>query len=917
MRVSSADNRRTLQQSQLAVQSLSLESSLQGQKGTIPSNQAAAALSSDALDVNGALDSMFSTVGTRNTPPRSSGAGAAPAVAASRSMMPQMAVRTQSAQLPTGSNGVPIRGGSAKSRQFGLPVGSDAPSSASRRGAMDVSVNVGRQYDDAAVEDESQPRTGGGGTSSGGKKRSASQNITRKSPGSSRTDALSPRGFVASDGGGPTKRQRAGLYAPTGTEAPMIQQLQQQQKQLSSVDIEHISRGLGQAQTPRARAAQLMVLQQQIQQAQAFAQGAEQVTSAQFLSQIGSGDKGNSARNVGRYASRPGGAPNPSFGAQDPGMNNRQREAFIPAQMSGGRRIPGGGMNERENNGSMDVRGSTRGQKGAEGSFAAAQTADQAGIATAGPALNIPDNNMPIPMNPDFFYLLERQHSFMPNTAKMNMPANTAAFPGLTANLNAAKKVGQNGSSDGNVKDSGRDDQVAVVCDVTKQHNDAQISEHIQRDSHISLDSGGLKDDAGSMHLRQAFSGNDLLKSSSAMQITEQDMAIANEKKSKSEANGGTNSKQNAGRGEIRRSGSSRAMKTIETTGASGSLPRPDSSGKANGLSGSAGAIAQTGLGTMAAGTKRDKGSGDLEVESRSTKSDRQGSGNRGGGTPSQKSTASGGSGAVDVRGTQGTSSTTRRGRGRSRGRGSGGRRSRAERAPPRGSAAGRSGSSIQPPRTSALDQSVSVSAGMPMGSEAGRGTQNDVDERIPTSSILARPRGNVQSVEARGQSQKPERNRLPHGKPNESQAELGSVPKLGFENEASGNNESRGQGQQSGSHLHSDGGPLLEMLPQPGNVGAGRGAGDEAGLDAGDKEFTIHQFALVAGNGTGKLGGHSGNNLNLDMQYLAEDETDIGNMLHTMQGNHLALDAGTDFEEDNILGVTDPDLGMTGRNRG
>eukprot|EP00177_Eucheuma_denticulatum_P003331 GFKZ01006020.1.p1 GENE.GFKZ01006020.1~~GFKZ01006020.1.p1 ORF type:complete len:1215 (-),score=189.63 GFKZ01006020.1:86-3730(-) len=918
MRVSSADNRRTLQQSQLAVQSLSLESSLQGQRATPPSEQAAAALSSDALDANGALDSVLSSVGTRTTPPRTSGTGAAPAVAVSRSMMPQMAGRTQSAQLPTGSNGVPIRGGSVKSRQYGLPAGSDAPSSASRRGAMDISVNVGPQYDDAAVEDESQPRTGGGRTSSGGKKRSASQNISRKSPGSSRTDALSPRGFGASEGGGPAKRQRAaGLYAPTGADAPMIQQLQHQQKPLSGVDIEQISRGLGQAHGTLRGRTHLMAFQHQRQQ-QAFAQSAEQVSNAQFLSQIASGDKSGGARNVGRYVPRPGGAPNPTFAAHEHGVNNRQREAYISAQMSAGRRTAGGGINERENNGNVEGRGSSRVQKGSEGNFAAAQAADQAGIATAGPALNIQDNNMSVPMNQDILLFLERQIGFIPNAGKMNMPASTSAFPGLTANLSASKKAGQNVSGDGNLKDSGRDDQVGVVGDVTKQHNDAQISDHIQRDSHMPLDSGGLKDDAGSMHIPQAFNGNDLLKSSSAMQITEQDIAIVNEKKSKSDANVGPNSKQSSGRGEIRRTGSSRAMKTIETTDVSRTLQRPDSGGKANGLSGSAGAIAQSALGTMGAGSKRDKGSGDLEVESRSTKSDRQGSGNRGGGTPSQKSTASGGSGAVDVRGTQGTSSTARRGRVRSRGRGSSGRRSRAERAPPRGSAAGRTGSSNQPPRTSALDQNVSASAGMPLGSDAGRGTQNDVDERTPTSAILAPPRGNVQNVEARVQSQKAERNRLPHGKANDSQAELGSVPKLGFETEASGNNENRGQAQQSGSHLHSDGGPLLEMLPQPGSVGAGRGAGDDTGLDSVEKEFTMQQLGLVAGNGTGKLGGHNGSNYNYDLQqYLAEDETDIGNMLHSMQG-HLALDAGTDFEDDNILGVTDPgDLGMTGRNRG
>lgn len=898
MRNSSVDNRRQLSHSQLAVQSLPLDPSHQGQKPSMPPEQssaAAAALSGDMLDVN-ALESVFSTAGPRNTQPASdvavsAAAAAAAAAAASRGMIPQMGGRPQSSHMSTGTYPQPHRGGgSTKSRQYGgLPVGSEAPSSASRRGAIDIPVHAGRQYEDAAIEDESQPRAGPVGTSNS-KKRAASQNLSRRSPGSSPTDAASPRAvYGSSEGGGPAKRQRAsGLYQGNASEGPLVQQYQQHQKQSLSMDIEQISRGYSQGQAAaRGRSAQFTGLQQR---QQAFAQGSDQVNGAQFFPHLGAGDKGNVARNGGRYAVRQGSGavPNPSsYMSHEQAMNNRQ--AFLQAQTPGGRRTPMSTIDDRDKNPGVEGRGSSGGQRRGEANFAMSQGTAQAAIASAAPALNLSESSLAMQMStPSFLYLIDKM--------------NTGNFSGLTGTLNADKKA-NNGTGEGNPRDDGQEEHGGVGAQ--KQNNEPQISERIQRDIQMPLQGSGLKGDNGSSRLRQQFGRDDLLKSSGAMPITEHDMELGGDKKIKSESIVASNAKGMASRGEMKRNSSSRAMKTIETTGLSRPRVRPDNSNKNNGANVSTPGVGQATLATVAVGSKREKGSMEMEMENRSTKSDRQASTNRGGGTPSQKSTASGGSAAMDMRVMQSTSSSTRKVRGRSRGRGSSSRRGRTDRgALPRGSNASRSGNSSQPARAG-LEQKSNSSAAMQLTGDGARGLPNERDGRnnLPGSSILTPPRGPMHNTEGRGQIQKSERNGRGHGKHTESQADMERVSKLGVDNEDNENTENRGQRQsierqQSTSHLHSDDGPLLEMLQQSSNVGSGRSSGDMAVLEPVDKAFTMQQLNLVTG-GNGKMGVQGGGNYYDIQQYLGDEESDIGNIFPSMQDN-MPLDPT--FTEDNIL---------------
>lgn len=855
------------------------------------------------LDVSGELDGIFSTVGTRTAPSRGHGAAA---VAAGRGMMQQLSGRVQTSQAPTGSNAPPLRGpNGSKARSFaGLQIpGSEAQSSASRRGSMDISGNVNRPYEDAAVEDESQPRAGLNGTPSTTKKRGASESVSRKSAGSSPPDGIvSPRTALASgpDGAAPAKRQRSsGLYPRNVTASPVIQQLEQHQKQ---VDLEQLSRGLqhnvAQGHSGARSRAQFLAMQRQ----QAYGQGTDRMNSAQFLSQLGTDNA--MSRSGNRYASRANSIPNPpSFTPNDHTQSNRQREAYLQNQLSGGRRTPLGNANDRLGDAAKGA--TSRTPKTSDVNVTMSQASQAGGH---GPVPGLPSGAVLLQMSPEgLTYLLNNEVQTLPMQQMLGMPGmpgNTPSLAGLGSNGPSSKKLSQNGQPDGNLgQNDGREQQAAVG-------SEAQQGDH--------------KDDGGSLRMRQSYGRSALLKQPGTMQISEQEMNLSTEKKSKAEANTGTSSKQNGSRGELKRNGSNRAVKTIETTGGSRGRATPDSTNKSSALSGPALSLPQGGLtGSMVtAGTKRDRGAADGELENRSTKSDRPASGNRGGGTPSQKSTASGGSAAVEGR-TQGTSSTgTRRGRGRSRGRGSGGsRRGRGDRAPPRGGSGSRGGNGAQAPRTTALEQKTAVSAALQRSAEATRASQADSERIMASSSMLLPLRGNSSNHESRAQSQKAERGGRGSSKQAE-EAELQRPTKLSFDiDEDNTNNDSRGQDQgtdlqSSGSHLH-NGGQLLEMLQQSTTGTGGRTNGD-VGLDV-DKAFNMQPLSLIAGSGAGKLGNQAGSNYAYDqLQYLTTgvEDADIGNMLHTMQDN-LGLEGPTDFEDDNILAVDDHgDLTLSGRNR-
>lgn len=909
LRNPSVDNRRGLSPSQL--HSLSLDPTLQGQKGLLGPDQAAAAaaISGDMLDRGAlALDGLFSTVGTR-TPSR--GGGAAAAVAAGRGMMQQMpGRRVQTSQAPTGSNALPLRANGGKARSFAGPQipGSEAPSTASRRGSMDMSVNENRAYGDAAVEDESQPRTGPNGTSSTTKRRAASQSVSRKSAGASPPDGtVSPRTALGPgpENGAPTKRQRSsGSFQRNSAASPVVQH----QKQLPGGDIEQLSRGLPQSGTQAHSAArsraQFLVMQQQRQQQQAYGQGADRMNSAQFLSQLGTADAAM-ARSGSRYSSRANAIP-PSFTPNDQAQNNRQREAFLQSQLSGGRRTPLNSSNDAGKG--ADGRASSRMPKASDANVTLRQASPGS---IPFPVPGLPPGAIFVRMSPEgLTYLLNNEVRTIPMEQMLNINANPQAL-GL-GNNGPSKKISQNGQPDGNTgKNGGHEQQSGVGSEA--QQGDAQMSVQL-----------GRKEDSGSLRMRQSYGRGDLLKQAGTNQISEQEMALACEKKSKTDTNAGGNSKQNGSRGDLKRSGSSRAMKTIETTGVSRGRPQPDSANKNSAISGPAAPQVGVTGSIVGTGTKRDRAKAEAELENRSTKSDRPASGNRGGGTPSQKSTASGGSGAVEGR-PQGTSSSgTRRGRGRSRGRGSGNsRRVRGDRAPPRGGNGARGGTGTQAPRTTALEQKTAVSSGLQRNAEPTRASQADSDRIMAGSSMLIPPRGNSATHENRAQNQKADRGGRASAKHVE-ETDLQRSAKLPFDIEDNNtNNENRAQDQgtdrqQSGNHLHNGGqAQLLEIFQQSSAGAAGRTNGD-LGLDQVGKGFTMEQLSLITG-ATGKMGNQAGNNYAYEIAPFITtgvEDADIGNMLNTMQDN-LGLDAPADFEDDNILGVEDPgDLTISGRNR-
>lgn len=906
-----ADGRRGLSQAQL--HSLSLDSTLQGQKALLGSNQAAAAaaaISGDMLDGRGALslDGLFSTVGTRNAQPRSGGSAAA-----GRGMMQQMAGRAQTSQGATGSNAASLRTNRGKARSFpGLQIpASEAPSTASRRGSMDISVNENRAYEDGAVEDESQPRAGPNGTSSSTKRRAASHSVSRKSGGASPTDGtVSPRTALgpAPERGAPAKRQRStGSFQRNVAATPVVQH----QKQVHGVDLGQLSRGMPQNGTQGLSAAisatrsraQFLAMPQQRRQQQSYAQGTDRMNNAQFLSQLGTAD--NAMARSGNRFSRANGIPNPpSFTPTEQTENNRQREAFLQSQLSSGRRTPLNSSNEPGKAG--DGRTPSRTAKANDASTSAPQ-GSQGQIPF--PVSELPADAVLMQMLPEgLAYLSNNEIRTLPMEQVFGMHGNAQSL-GLGSNGASSKKAAQNGQPDGSNGKKGGQEQQAIAPE--PQQGDAHVSAQI-----------GRKDDSASMRMRQSYGRGDMLKQNDTIQISEREMTLGNDKNNKAATNAPGTSKQNGSRGDLKRTGSSRAMKTIETTGLPRGRPQQEAANKNGNLNGSVASLPQVGLpGSMVTtGTKRDRSKAETEFETRSTKSDRPAPGSRGGGTPSQKSTASGGSAAMDGR-VQGTSSSgTRRGRGRQRGRGSGSsRRGRGDRAPPRGGNGSRGGTVAQAPRTAALEQKATVSSGLQRHTEAARPPQVDSDRMMAGTSMLIPPRGNSVTHENRAQSQKVERGARASPK-HTSETDLQRSSKLPFDiDDNNGNHESRGQDQagdrqQNGNHLSNGGqAQLLEMLQQS-SAGAGGRTNGDVGLD---KAFTIQQLNLITG-GTGKIGDQSGNNYAYEMpQFMTTgvEDADIGTMLN--MNDNLGLEGPTDFEDDNILGVEDPgDLTISGRNR-
>lgn len=871
---SAADSRRAINQSQLA-RSLTLEGPMQRQKSasavTIPTDQPSNPLTSDVLDST--FDHVFPPVANASAPARTNAAAAAAAAAnatSSRAIMQQMAGRAHSAQVLTGTTPAQMRSNGANvkaPRYAGLPIGSEAPSSASRRGAsMDLSVNASAQYGEAAVVDESQPRSTAAGNTPTSKKRQA-QTMSRKHAAASAGGQISPRAYTG-EGTAATKRQRTGVYQGNPNDNQVYQQLQQQ-----------VSRGLAQ----RGRSAQFLAMQQQRQQP--FSQGVEQVNSTQFLSQISAGGKGNTGRNLTQLNGRNTAAAGPPAFSPHEQQALSQRD-FLQAQMVNGRRVQLSNMADRTAGDGGEGRASSGMQKGDPNFTFSHAAATQAAMASAS-SLGLQDGSMAM-NNPNMISFLD-SHLDHINNSKMNLKGSSAMVVGLT-NVNGGKKMNTSNGNDGSGKDSGHGNRAVKGND-------------IRSESQLSIQASAMKEEQA-LRMRPAFGRDDLMKRSSPMQISDQNMSLVSDKR-KSDQKIGTGSKANSSRPDSKRNSTSRAMKTIETNGGTKDRSRPDTSSKTSALNGSTAALGQTALGSIGTNGKREKMISE-EAHNRDSKNDRQTSGSRGGGTPSQKSNASGGSrnNHSDARGNQGSMSNSRRGRGRTRGRGSGSRRSRAERGPPRASNGGRSGGSAAA-RSTALDQKA-TSTSMQMSSDSRRAVPVDA-----VGGLMGPPRGASQNLDSRGQNQTAERSGRGHNKRAESQNDGGRSTKRSFETvEDPGNTD-----QQSTTHIPNESGALMEML-SANSVAPGRSGTDVNPLDQVGKSFNISNLGLVGTGSSGKVGAGTSGAYPYDMSsYLNDDEGGISTMF---MSDNLDIETATDFEEDNLLGVGDPsDLGMTGRNRG
>lgn len=905
MHNSSVDNRRAMSHGQL--HSLSLDSTIPGQNALMSADQAVA-MSGDLLDVRGAMsfEGLFPTVGTRTSPSRSTGAAApqAPAqgTASGRGLM--QIVGVQAAQAPIGSNGLQNRANGGKPRSFPghQLAGSEAPSTASRRGSMDMSVD-GRPYENTAIVDESQPRAGANGVVTSGKRRAGSQSVSRKSGGTPQPDETGTRRSAlgpGSESGGPAKRQRStGAFQRNAGTSPSAQL----QKQFSGGNIEAMSRTLPQngmqGHATGTSRAQVMAMHRQ---RQTYRPNADRRNNAQFYSQL-SASENPMARGGNRYSGRTNGVPNPPpYPQNDQSQSNPHRDAFLQNQVPSGRRTPLSNANTSASNAGKgaDGRVQSRASKGSDSNIPLPQ-AQQGGVSYPVAPLQSDSRMMQLPEMMNYI-----ANGELPVEQVYGVPPN-ANFLDLRNGGPVSKKAVQGQQEAGIRKNVVHDQQSGVGTDA--QQTDVQMAAQL-----------GRKEANGSLRMRQTFSRGELLKQQGAMQIGKQEMPLTNEKKSKTETNMSGIEKQNGFRNELKRNSSSRAMKTIETTG--GSRGRHmDGANKNNALNTPSGALPHMGLSAslVGSGSKRDRAATEADMENRSTKSDRQASGTRGGGTQSQKSTASGGSGAVEGRTQAANSSGTRRGRGRSRGRGSGGgRRARGERAPPRGGNGSRGGTSAQAARNNAQEQKNVVTANLQRNAEASRTSQADTDRMLGSSSILMPPRGSSATHENRSQTQKGERGARVSSKHVED-TDLQRTQKLPFDlGDANATAESRGPDvsgdqQPSGNHMHS--GKLLEFFQQPGTGGGGRTNGD-LNNDAGEKAFQVQQLNFMSGDG--KLGNQSGGNYGYEISpYMANgvDETDLGDMIPPITDN-LGFGPPPDLEDVGILGVDPGDLAIPGRSR-
>lgn len=302
----------------------------------------------------------------------------------------------------------------------------------------------------------------------------------------------------------------------------------------------------------------------------------------------------------------------------------------------------------------------------------------------------------------------------------------------------------------------------------------------------------------------------------------------------------------------------------------------------------------------MANAGVKNKGGDTGEGESRSAKSERHTPGNRGG-TPSQKSTASGGSNAVERRGSQGAG-TSKRQRSRNKGRSPGGnRRSRAGGQSGRNSSSKNAGAG-QTPRTAVNDMKNATALNAQMKS-TGKTAQGELSTPVLHSNAVMSGLTDG-SVPEKARQAKNDANIPPKSTGARQPAKAGDEVKRGFNGNAGDNNNE--QAAQNAPQGRQSPGPLS-------------GAGDAQlfGMES------MTPFNIVSAGHNGKVNVSTGANYPYELSNFlgtgVEDEAmlgnigNIGNMLNNMQEN---VDLGsTEFEDDSILEVTDAG-DLIGRNR-
>lgn len=844
-RANPMDNRRGINQSQRH----SLASQDQLSNPTV---------TNDLIDINNPL---FPAVASRNTNNRnpSSNSIIGPN---GRNSMSQIQNRNQSQNQQVANSMRISQMNGPKNRQYnGVPtIPSDAPSSASRQGNNDINMNVNRtrQYKNV-VEDESQPRNGLANANQNKKKRQADQIASQKNS-SSPPGNLSPHQpfNVSNENNVSAKRQRSSTSFPPNMQiSPQVQQ--QGPHQFLSLELDQMSQFRNSHPQGRARNHQQQ-LHALHQRSQGFPPSIDGVNTSSFMDQPTGQEKliGNGVRYT-----------NPAFSQKARQLTSQLQGRRIPSQNPTN---PDGTDPMLANDGKRDPR-----------NF---RITDDGFNITQSPMQNGTDfgdmqNSVQRQMNADASYFAPRNqwdvYSQITNQESLN-----ATLAQSQSNLKKASSgrvsVPRNRNND-------------VLDRLPAENNEKGIGEvsgvDISRRKEQLLERSAFKEDRGEQSMRQGYKRDDLQKHS-GKEPTNQELTLNVTGKSKGTEMASTgNGKQNQTNEKSKTEGSS-DQHDFQDTGFE------TTKSKSMRLPGSTSAAQQAMPILTGQGNKRDKGS--TEGESRSTKSERQLIGGRGGGTASQKSTASGGSAAVEKRNGHGSSSTTgRRSRGRSRGRGGGtGRRSKADRGPPRGSNSARASAS-QNARGNGPDQKVTSSASL----QIPEPRQGEVQHNSPHL------QGNLVHINTTGSKNTGMKNRqIP-----KSNTDSGRQP---VNRHVHKNKEAPNLFDLPVDNTMNDQAAELSLDRQQRNVPLDTDSNSlfHAGMEGVGKMF-MNPMGSVPGHGNGKTNNAPANNYPLDMQYLpsgADDDADFSKIFSSIDDPIQGLEGASDYGSE-MLGVDNPSI--------